>query len=499
MNEFRATIVRISQRPWVRLLALGLLLGFAFQGSRSLWSTDEGRYTDGALQMLESGNYLVPAYSPDRINLSKPPVTYWVIAGAVAVFGYNTWAVRTPYALAFVLTLMALHAMGKRLSPERPWLPGLIYGCSVLPFLSANVVNTDVLLTLFEAVAALGFVRWFFGTRQRADVVLMWLGLGLAFLTKGPPGLILLLAVIPFVLAREGWRSLGRGFLPLGIGVFLVVGLLWYGIVILVDPRALHYFLYTEVYERIFTAALRRNPGPWGWAKVYLPTLLLGTLPWWPALLRNLRGAGMPSRGLWPWLRQHPVESFLLLWLLVPLLVFCLAQSRLPLYILPLFLPLSLLLAAGRHPAIDLRKPMQRNLLVAWVIVLLGVKGGVSCFVHPVADHRLAARQLSALTRAHAYDAMVFVEDVNTDYQVEERTPWGLRLYLGKPVYALAWYGPGHTARLCRAVHAGRSALLLLAAPTARQAVHAIEDRCPVRSILHVGTWRKRELEWVKA
>lgn len=478
---------------------LGLLLGFAFQGTRGLWSTDEGRYVDGALQMLESGNYLVPAYSPDRINLSKPPVTYWVIAGAVATMGYNTWAVRAPYALAFVLTLLALYAMGLRLLPERPWLPGLIYGCAVLPVLSANVVNTDVLLTLCEALAALGFVRWAFGTKRgrRRDAVLMWLGLGLAFLTKGPPGLILLLAAIPFVLLRDGWRALGRLFHPYGLAVFLVVGLAWYAAVILHDPHALHYFLYREVYERIFTAALRRNPGPWGWAKVYGPTLVIGMLPWWPVAFHGLR-RGVPVRSLWPWLRQHPAEWFLLLWLLLPLLVFCIAQSRLPLYLLPLFLPLSLLLAAGGRSAIDLRKPAQRNLLIAWVILLLIAKGEVACFVHPVSDHRLAARQLASVTRADSYAALVFVENVDTNYKVEERTPWGLRLYLRKPVYGLAWHGPMHTARLCRAAHANPSALLLLADPAANEALRTIDAHCPVRAMTHLGTWRQRELVLVR-
>ncbi|HKF96204.1 MAG TPA: hypothetical protein VKB96_16755, partial [Gammaproteobacteria bacterium] len=34
------------------LLALLIALAFAFQGSRGLWGTDEGRYTNVALRML---------------------------------------------------------------------------------------------------------------------------------------------------------------------------------------------------------------------------------------------------------------------------------------------------------------------------------------------------------------------------------------------------------------------------------------------------------------
>lgn len=500
LRPLRLSIAAAARRPWIVLLILALTLGFAFQGTRALWSTDEGRYVDGAIQMLTSGDYLVPAYSPDRVNLSKPPVTYWVIAGAIAAFGYNTWAVRAPYAAAFVLTVLLLYAMGKRLLPSRPWLPALIYACSVLPFLSANVVNTDVLLTLFEAIAALGFIRFAFGKPQwspKRNACLMWLGLALAFLTKGPPGLIMLLAIVPFVLVRDGWRQLGRLFLPQGLLLFAAVGLAWYGAVIVRDPHALHYFLYREVYERIFTAALQRNPGPFGWAKVYLPALALGALPWWPVAMRHLPARSM--RRLVPWLRQHPAQLFVLLWFAIPLVVFCVARSRLPLYVLPLFVPLSLLLAGIGHFAIDLHHSVRLTMLAAWILMLLAFKGGVSMLAHPVSDHARSARELASLTQAVGYDALVFAENVDTNYQVEERTPWGLRLYLRKPVYGLAWYAQGHATRLCHAAHANASTVLLLAIPIARDAERTLTSNCPVGSFVRLGTWRNREVIWVKA
>ncbi len=491
---------RIARRPWIRLLALGLLLGFAFQGTRSLWNTDEGRYVDGALQMLASGNYLVPAYSPDRINLSKPPVTYWMIAGTIKAFGHNTWAVRTPYALAFALTVLALYAMGKRLLPERPWLPGLIYGCSVVPFFAANVVSTDIFLTLFEAVAALGFVRLSFSAHERAslvDQVLMWLGLGMAFLTKGPPGLIMLLAVVPFVITRDGWRGLRRVFPPVGMCVFLIVALLWYAVVVWRVPHALHYFLYREVYQRIFTGAQRRNPGAWGWL-IYLPTLAIGALPWWPLLFGKVR-RGLSLQRVKFWFRQHPAAWFVLLWFLIPLLVFCFAQSRLQVYLLPLFMPIALLLAFTFRREIDPGRSWQRILLCVWVLVLLTLKAGVAYFDHPAwRDNRLMARQLMALTNVDAYGAMVFVEATPRAYAVEEHTPWGLRLYMKRPIYGIAWSAPGDTERLCRAIHSHHAALAVLDPSTTSAAIQAIEAHCPVRSVVHLGLWRHRELALFK-
>ena len=488
--------------PLLGLLCLGLLLGFAFQGSRGLWSTDEGRYVDGALQMLDSGNYLVPAYSPIEVNLSKPPLTYWVIAASIKVFGRTTWAARLPYALAFVATIWLVYGMGLLLLPDKPWLPGLVYALTLAPFLGANVVSTDVLLTLCEALAMYGFVTWTFapdGRRMLAWLLLMWLGWGLAFLTKGPPGLLPLLAVIPLVAVRDGWRGVARLFPPLGILLFIVVGLGWFAVVVLRVPWALHYFLHREMYERIFTSVQHRNAGPWGWLIVYFPTVILGSLPWWPGLV-----AAFFAR-----LRRRPSEArdasepcagaslLLSLWFGIPFVVFCLARSRLPAYLLPLFIPLSLLLALGLAGRIDLHKTSWRVGLVVWIIALLACKGGVAYAVQrPQLDNRLVARELNAKVAPDAYSAVVFVQATAAAYDIEEATPWGARLYLDKPVYAVAWFSQEGPATLCRAVQPAGSALVVVArdlAPVRAQVARTL-SQCTRSRVGDAGTWRKQSL-----
>lgn len=484
------------------LLCLGLLLGFAFQGSRGLWNTDEGRYVDGALQMLDSGNHLVPAYSPIEVNLSKPPLTYWVIAASLEFFGRNTWAARLPYALAFVATIWLVYAMGALLLPDRPWLPGLVYALSLAPFLGANVVSTDALLTLCEAVAMYGFLAWTFpsnGRRARVWLLLMWLGLGLAFLTKGPPGLLPMLAVISFVAVRDGWRGTLRLFPPLGILLFVLVGLGWFAIVVLRVPWALHYFLHREIYERIFTSVQHRNAGPWGWLIVYFPTVILGSLPWWPWLIpvfvARLRGRPYTTRderGL-----RAGIALLLSLWFGIPFLVFCLARSRLPAYVLPLFIPLSLMMAIGLADRIDLQRTRLRVGLAGWIIVLLIFKAGVAYAVQqPQLDNRIVASELSARVATHTYSAVVFVQATAAAYDIEEATPWGVRLYLDKPVYAVAWLSPDGPRTMCLAVQHARSALVVVSHDLApiRARISRVLSQCTRTRVGDAGTWRKQPL-----
>ena len=73
--------------PWW-LLALLVSMAFAFQGTRGIWEPDEGRYTVAGLNMLESGDWLVPTLDGEHPHLTKPPITYWAIAASV---GRNKW------------------------------------------------------------------------------------------------------------------------------------------------------------------------------------------------------------------------------------------------------------------------------------------------------------------------------------------------------------------------------------------------------------------------
>ena len=482
------------------LFCLSLLLGFAFQGTRAVWSTDEGRYTENALQMIDSGNYLVPAYGTDRLNFTKPPVTYWAIAAAVNVFGRNEWAVRAPNALAFALTALLLCLMGRRLVPEKMWLPGLIYTLTLAPFIAANVVSTDTLLTLFEALAMLGFVSAELapGTpSRRGYIYLMWLGFGLAFLTKGPPGLLPLLAIAPFIVKRDGWRALGRIFAPVGLALFALVGFLWYLIVIVRNPGLLHYFLYFEIYERILTPTQNRNPQWYGWLAAYGPVFALTTLPWSLAMFRGI-GKALSLANWQRWWRDASTPLLLLLWFVLPLIIFCVSRSRLPVYALPLFLPLSLMLALDLRQRIDLTRTPQRVLLGAWIVALIAFKAMTSLHLQSASDNRLQAQQLGAITAGSDYAALTFVDKTDDDVGIEEHTPWGMRLYIDKPFYGIAWSKPDSGEKVCNVLRDHTSVLYLINPGITPDAFRAAVQQCQPQSMTMLGTWRRQQLVLVR-
>jgi 4-amino-4-deoxy-L-arabinose transferase-like glycosyltransferase len=414
----------LRRHSLLALMALSLVLALAFQGMRGLHDPDEGRYTNVALQILRTGDWISLHRHTDSLHFTKPPLTYWAQAASIEAFGWNTWAARLPMALAFVLSVFLVYRMGRVFVPSRPWLPAFIYATAPLPFFATNFINTDGMLAAMEALAVACYVHARFGGGSPRWIDAMWAAFGLAFLTKGPPALLPLLAIVAFRLTdRDGPRLLR----PIGLLSFVAIGLTWFGVVVVRHPGLLDYFLGYEVVDRVASATHDRSPEWYGWLKIYGPTFVLGLLPWLPiALWRNRGDIGLPS-----WANWSPQQRLLWLWLLLPLAVFCLSRSRMWLYVLPLFAPLALLVGRGLID-IHLAKPLRIALLALWISGMLALKwvaadpqgdGPIAQGLRRNSGEHFAARVRPLLPGTpHEF---VFVEDKNR---------YSLHLYFGAEV-----------------------------------------------------------------
>jgi len=419
-----ATRERRMRARWL-WIAIVLLYACAFQGMRPLYSPDEGRYTNVALNMLDSGDWLRPTLHPEVEHWSKPPLTYWSVATSIAVFGRHEFAARLPGALAFAGTVLLMVRLGRRFVPKQPWLPALTYATFAFPPLASNLVTTDTLLTFFETLQAVAFVElWWAATPalERRARLLLWCAAGLAFMTKGPPGLLVLAACALFAFVTAKWPGFRKLFAWDASAVFLVVGGTWYAIVAVRQPAVLHYFLVEEVVNRVATDKMHRNAEWYGALKIYVPTVVLGMLPWLPLLVRALwrERSGFLER-----VRANDEARLLACWFVLPLAVFVLARSRLPLYLLPLFVPLAVMAARTLAP-LDISRTRTRVLLVAWCIAVVGLRL-VPAWIDVPPDDRALSRALSSVLPAPPNE----VAFVDTDPR------YGLRFYLDSEIERL--------------------------------------------------------------
>ena len=157
-------------------------------------------------------------------------------------------------------------------------------------------------------------------------------------------------------------------------------------------------------------------------------------------------------------LRANDEARLLACWLLLPLVVFMLARSRLPLYLLPLFVPLALIAARALAP-LDLSRARERkSLLAAWCVALVLARA-IPAFIDVPEDDRALARAL--LRRAAgAPNEVAFVE---TDPR------YGLRFYLDSEIERLEL--PGDGAEAAGAGHPERDARARRLPRAARQRI----------------------------
>lgn len=365
--------------------------------------------------MVRSGDWFTPYLHHQTPHFSKPPLTYWLVGGSIALLGRSEWAARLPNALAFAATVLLVGALARRLAPGREALAATIQATSLLPFVAANIVSTDTLLAAAETLAVASFASWRFeAAPKRAALVLMWTGFGLAFLTKGPPGLLPLLAILVFVAWKDRARALGRLFSPLGLLLFAGLAFGWYAAQLAVRPDLLGYLVGSEVVGRVASDEFDRNATFLGLLRTYPPVLLFGVAPWafvW--IFRRLRSLRKGSPGF----ARDPRALFIALWFVIPFAIFCLAKSRLPLYLLPLAPPLALGLARAL-PADLLARRRARWALAVWVLLLLAVKASAATYATDRDGRRLAEHLRQLLTAPP--EEVVFVNR--------------------KPIYSLGFY-----------------------------------------------------------
>ena len=275
----------VAVSSWPLIGALVALLAFGFLGSRGLWEPDEGRYVEVARAMTVAGDYVTPTLN-NIPHFTKPPLTYWMIAGGLRLIGMNEWGARVGHGLAFAATALLVALLGERLagSPGGRWA-GVVYVTMLLPFVAGSLVTPDTLLTLCETWALFCFWNgWAAEAPARAKTG-CWgsgAGLGAAFLTKGPLALLPVAIVLPFVLwAPPPASGLTRTLWlrPAGLAVFLALALPWFLLVAVRYPGLADYLLRDEVVGRIATPVHHRN-SRWFMALLLYPaTALIGTLP----------------------------------------------------------------------------------------------------------------------------------------------------------------------------------------------------------------------------
>jgi 4-amino-4-deoxy-L-arabinose transferase-like glycosyltransferase len=481
------------------LLAVWLL---ATASLRPLMLPDEGRYVGVALEMLRSGDWLVPTLD-GLPYFHKPPLFYWITAGALTLLGPHAIAARA----AALLGALAM-AVGTAWFARR-WLPSTVAARAPwvlvtmpLAYLGAQYANLDMLVAGCIAVAVFALADGLLRSEAwRRSVAAGWAAMALGVLAKGLIGVVLPLAIIVLWLSLRTDRAVAadpaaRRLLQWpSIALFAALALPWFVAVQWRYPSFFDYFIVQQHLQR-FAAGGFNNEQPFWF---YPPVLAVSTLPWslllWPRRDRTADTAQPSLRPLW-WA-----------WIAVVLVFFSLPNSKLVGYILPALPPLALL-AAG---AVDAWFGTASATVGRWVAVSAAVLCVAAVVVVARYDaHRGNAALAATLDAQAATGAAVYAYDTQPyDLAYHLRSPRPLKI-------VAAWSDPAIAMRddwRRELADAGRfapplAADMLLTPPRARdqwcgQAVSwviaaldagerepALRGRVPVNSTARLGLWR---------
>lgn len=342
-------------RDYGILLAVGAWMFLTNLGGASLWDVDEGRNATAALEMFESGNYIVPTFNA-KLRVDKPALLYWLQVTAYRLFGVSEFSARLPSALAALLVLVFCYELARAMFNS---ITGLLAGLVVAgtPMLcgAARFANPDSLLNCCTLLTLLTF--WLGYEKPRAWwFVALGTTSGLAVLAKGPVGIVLPGSIMfLFLIWEQRLRSVLRPGLLLALLVWFVVVVPWY-LWVALDTKAdfLRGFLMNHNVNR-FLSPMENHHG----SALYYPlVLLVGFGPW--SLFLGLAGwYGGWSIARQPWTRfagtwQSSADRdanaaaayrFQTVWIGVYLVFFSMAATKLPNYILPVVAPCAILTA----------------------------------------------------------------------------------------------------------------------------------------------------------
>ncbi|PCR94659.1 lipid IV(A) 4-amino-4-deoxy-L-arabinosyltransferase [Pseudomonas sp. FW215-R2] len=373
-------------KRWALPLLIGLfLLAYLLPlGTHGLWIPDETRYAQISQDMLLSGNWVSPHFMGLRY-FEKPIAGYWMIALGQELFGQNLFGVRFASALSTGLSVLLCFLIARRLwnEPRKSFICALLYMSFTVVAGQAGYANLDPQFTFWVnlSLVALWFAVDSRSTGQRlASWAVLGLACGMGFMTKGFLAWLLpVLIALPWMLWQKRWREL-LIYGPVAIAVAIIVSLPWVLAVHAQEPDYWRFFFWHEHIRR-FAGDDAQHDAPWWF---YLPLLVAFSLPWVGMLPPAFKQAWQT--------RAQPGIAFLLLWLVMPLAFFSLANGKLPTYILPCLLPLALLL--GHALADRLRLEQGRALSVNGLLnLVLGVITLIALVYlqlkKPVYDHEL--------------------------------------------------------------------------------------------------------------
>lgn len=305
----------------------------------------EARYVEISQEMLKTGDLVTP-----RINgvkfLDKPPLTFWLGAASISMFGSSEFSARLPHALLMIALCLIIFAAGRKFYGRIAGVLGaLIMASCVMGVVSGRIVMTDLSLSFFITACLLSFMFSQLSLEKRKrDIFLMltYVSAALAVLSKGIVGILIPAIVVgSWIAITWQWQILKNARLVWGTLLFTIIVVPWHILAGFETKEFYDFYFINQHFQRFFTDIHQRTK----FFGFFFVVVIAGLFPWIIFLFQTLNEK---IKKLW---RERHIKStannieiYLLLWAALPFLFFSYSDSKNVVYILPVFPPLALMI-----------------------------------------------------------------------------------------------------------------------------------------------------------
>jgi len=348
----------------IRLVSLGLF---------PLYDTTEARYGEMARIMFETNNWVTPQFDYNVPFWGKPPFQTWISALSFSWFGVSEFSARLPHFVCGLLTCYLVFRFTKSLTNKNSAIFSLLILTSSLGFIIAiGMVMTDSALLMAYTLAMVCYWQCYSQKDKVVSGHLFFVALALGMLIKGPVAVVLIGISLVFWSLWQGCFKVAIKRLPwlTGLLVFLILTLPWYIWAEIRTPGFLEYFILGEHVQRFLVSGWQGDLYGTAHIKprgiIWLYWLVCAS-PWSfiaiGLIFKKYRGVEPPPNRF----QALGINKYLICWMISPLLLFTLAGNILPIYVLPGFSALAVLVA------LNCQLTKTSNYLALFSVALLGL------------------------------------------------------------------------------------------------------------------------------
>jgi 4-amino-4-deoxy-L-arabinose transferase-like glycosyltransferase len=408
----KLVVHRFTSLDWKIFAAVvfgAILLFFPALGLMPIMDPSDGYYSEGAREMVESGNYLVPYlnYVP---WFEKPILIYWLISVSYKIFGVCEFAARFPAALSATILVALSYPFNRQYLRRRAALISTcVLGSSSLVLLIGHVAVTDMpLCLLFSTTTACLFLTITKNTNWTKW--LAYLALGFAVLCKGPmAGVLVFVSLFAYIgltsrTVAEAWQSIKKLQLIYGALIVAAVSLPWFVAVTMATNGEFYqeFFIRQNIGRALGT--VNHQAGP----LYYVPVYLSGFFPWSIYLLTFIPAiAVVVKRARTKCIEMSLRSRLIVLSALIAAWMypfFTVVSAKLTTYILPMFPAMAILVGS----TMDLAIRRKKTKLIAATTILLTIATGAAAIIVPLTVKGLNGAE-AAITVAGLCIAVAFL------------------------------------------------------------------------------------------